>query len=92
MGQNYSTTTAADGNTRAGIDIPELVDLSYEKSLGSARFLKTIRARHADGLVVVKVFAKPLASFHLDLHRQQIERVYLLAFSSALNLLSTTGR
>jgi len=74
MGQNYSTT-AADGNTRAGIDIPELADLSYEKSLGSARFLKTIRARHADGLVVVKVFAKPFASFHLDRHRQQIEGV-----------------
>jgi phosphoinositide-3-kinase regulatory subunit 4 len=74
MGQSYSSATAPDGNIRAGIDIPELEDISYEKSLGSARFLKTIRARHADGLVVVKIFAKPLASVPLMRHRRQLLR------------------
>jgi phosphoinositide-3-kinase regulatory subunit 4 len=73
MGQNYSSTAATDGNAaRAGIDIPELADISYEKSLGSARFLKTIRGRHADGLVVVKIFAKPVASFPLNHYRDQV--------------------
>lgn len=81
MGQNYSTA-AADGNVRAGIDIPELQDLSYEKSLGTARFLKTIRARHAEGLVVVKLFVKPLATFPLDRYRRQLRRTSLRAISS----------
>ena len=74
MGQNYSSTAAADGNARAGINIPELANVSYEKSLSSARFLKTIRARHAGGPVVIKIFAKPAAGFPLDHHRDQIIR------------------
>ncbi|KAL0262663.1 Serine/threonine-protein kinase [Diplodia seriata] len=57
MGQGYSLTTLSAG--AAGIDVPELADLTYEKSLGTARFMKTIRARHKDGLVVVKVVMKP---------------------------------
>lgn len=71
MGQNYSSTAAAVPNLRAGIDIPELEDIHYEKSLSSARFLKTIRARHQDGPVVVKIFAKP-PGVSLDHYRQHI--------------------
>jgi phosphoinositide-3-kinase regulatory subunit 4 len=81
MGQNYSSTAAADSIARAGIDIPELADVSYEKSLGSARFLKTIRARHHDGMVVIKIFAKPLASFPLERHRDHIIRTLLCLIS-----------
>ena len=91
MGQNYSSTAAADGNARAGINIPELADVSYEKSLSSARFLKTIRARHAGGPVVIKIFAKPAAGFPLDHHRDQIIRAcpvlrLLLLLLPAVNL------
>ena len=50
----------------AGIDVPELADLTYEKSLGMARFMKSIRARHPDGLVVVKVVMKPYANVKLE--------------------------
>jgi len=64
MGQGYSLTTLSAGS--AGIDVPELADLTYEKSLGNARFMKSIRARHKDGLVVVKVTMKPYASMKLD--------------------------
>lgn len=64
MGQGYSITTLSAGS--AGIDVPEMVDLTYEKSLGNARFMKTIRARHKDGLVVVKIVMKPYSSFKLD--------------------------
>lgn len=63
MGQGYSLTTLSAG--AAGIDVPELADLSYEKSLGTARFMKTIRARNKDGLVVAKVVMKPF-SMQLD--------------------------
>ena len=41
------------------IETPELADLTYEKSLGGARFLRTIRVRHKHGVVVVKVCGKP---------------------------------
>ncbi|KAF2102895.1 phosphoinositide 3-kinase regulatory subunit 4 [Rhizodiscina lignyota] len=64
MGQGYSLTTLSAGS--AGIDVPELSDLSYEKSLGNARFMKSIRARHKDGLVVAKVVMKPYQSLKLD--------------------------
>lgn len=50
-----------------GINVPELSDLTYEKSLGTARLMKCVRARHRDGLVVVKLVVKPMAS--LDLKR-----------------------
>lgn len=64
MGQGYSLTTLSAGS--AGIDVPELSDLSYEKSLGNARFMKSIRARHKDGLVVARVVMKPYQSLKLD--------------------------
>ncbi|KAH8808870.1 hypothetical protein F5884DRAFT_834380 [Xylogone sp. PMI_703] len=57
MGQGFSLTTLSAGS--AGIDVPELSDLAYEKSMGNTRFMKSIRARHADGVVLVKVVVKP---------------------------------
>jgi phosphoinositide-3-kinase, regulatory subunit 4 len=57
MGQGYSLATPSAGS--AGIDVPELADLAYEKAMGSARFMKSIRARHHDGVVLVKVLVKP---------------------------------
>lgn len=63
MGQGYSLTTLSAGS--ANIDVPELVDLVHEKSLGTARFMKSIRARNQQGLVFVKAFVKPYASLEL---------------------------
>ncbi|KAI1788273.1 hypothetical protein LXA43DRAFT_1025990 [Ganoderma leucocontextum] len=34
-------------------------DIVYERSLGSARFLKTVKCRHKNGYLVVKIFIKP---------------------------------
>lgn len=56
----------------AGIDVPELADLVYEKAIGSSRFMKSIRARHHDGVVLAKVFVKPYTPMSLDEHRQKI--------------------
>jgi phosphoinositide-3-kinase regulatory subunit 4 len=64
MGQGFSLTTLSAGS--AGIDVPELADLQYERALGTARFMKTIRCRHKDGVVVAKVVMKPYADFTLD--------------------------
>lgn len=57
MGQSYSLTTPYAGS--AGIDVPELSELVHERSLGDARFMKSIRARSYDGLVLAKVTVKP---------------------------------
>jgi phosphoinositide-3-kinase, regulatory subunit 4 len=63
MGQGYSLTTLSAGS--ASIDVPELADLVHEKSLGTARFMKSIRARNRQGSVFVKAFVKPYASLNL---------------------------
>lgn len=73
MGQGYSLTTLSAG--AAGIDVPELSDLVYEKSLGSARFMKSIRARQRNGLVFVKVIMKPYPSMKLDPYVKEIIRM-----------------
>lgn len=74
MGQGFSVTTPSAG--AAGIDVPELADLVYEKTIGSARFMKSIRARHHDGVVLVKVFVKPYTPMLLNEYRQKILREY----------------
>ncbi|KAF3482163.1 Vps15p [Arthroderma uncinatum] len=72
MGQGYSLTSLSAGS--AGIDVPELADLTYERSLGTARFMKSIRARHRDGLAFVKVIMKPYPSLKLDPYVRAIMR------------------
>lgn len=71
MGQGFSLTTLSAGS--AGIESPELADLTYEKSMGNARFMKSIRARHQDGVVVVKVFVKPY-TMSLEKYQRKIIR------------------
>ncbi|KAF2672203.1 phosphoinositide 3-kinase regulatory subunit 4 [Microthyrium microscopicum] len=84
MGQGYSITTLSAGS--AGIDVPEMADLSYEKSLGNARFMKCIRARHKDGLVIAKVVMKPYPTFKLDKYLKTLiaERKELAEIPNAL--------
>ena len=74
MGQGYSLTTLSAGS--AGIDVPELSDLAHEKSLGDARFIKAVRARHRQGLVVAKVVMKPYASMKFEKYIKDIMRKY----------------
>lgn len=79
MGHGYSSLT--DRNVgAAGSDISELPDLSYEKSLGSARFLKTIRARHKKGTAVVKIFLKPGPNYSLKRYLKRLERISWIPF------------
>ncbi|KAL9539523.1 hypothetical protein MBANPS3_010209 [Mucor bainieri] len=56
MGNNISNFTdiAAIGNY-----VSELGDVSFEKNLGKARFMKTLRGKHSDGYVVIKLYIKP---------------------------------
>ena len=74
MGQGFSLTTLSAGS--ANIDVPELADLQYEKSLGAARFMKAVRARHKDGLVVARVVMKPYAQFDFQEHVKRLLREF----------------
>ncbi|KAL1955446.1 hypothetical protein VTO42DRAFT_8539 [Malbranchea cinnamomea] len=72
MGQGYSLATLSAGS--AGIDIPELADLVYERSLGTSRFMKSIRARHRNGLAIIKVIMKPYPGLKLYPYVEAITR------------------
>ncbi|KAL8988278.1 MAG: hypothetical protein Q9177_002628 [Variospora cf. flavescens] len=72
MGQGFSVPTLSSGP--AGIDVPELSDLTYEKSLGHARLMKSIRARHRNGLVVVKLAMKPYPQLDFGKYVRAIRR------------------
>jgi phosphoinositide-3-kinase regulatory subunit 4 len=76
MGQGYSLTTLSAGS--AGIDVPELSDLVYEKSMGGGRFMKSIRARQQNGLVFVKVIMKPYPTMKLESYVKAIIRTHAL--------------
>ncbi|KAJ7835392.1 hypothetical protein B0H14DRAFT_2796790 [Mycena olivaceomarginata] len=60
MGNTQSGSTLT--RTTAALDsfVAELgTDIIYEKGLGSARFLKTVKCRHHNGYMVIKIFIKP---------------------------------
>ncbi|KAF9885873.1 Serine/threonine-protein kinase [Aspergillus nanangensis] len=71
----------------AGIDVPELSDLVYEKSMGGGRFMKSIRARQQNGIVFVKVIMKPYPALKLEPYVKAIsrERELLLEVPNALS-------
>ncbi|KAF7730449.1 Serine/threonine-protein kinase [Apophysomyces ossiformis] len=73
MGNKISNVTAI-----AGIDsyVSELGDVYYERSIGNARFMKTIRGRHKGGLVVVKIFVKPELDMSLRSYVKKLQDEY----------------
>jgi phosphoinositide-3-kinase regulatory subunit 4 len=48
-------------------------DLSDKDSLGSARFLKTVKCAHRNGFVVVKIFIKPDPGLSLRNHTKRLK-------------------
>lgn len=70
----------------ATIDVPELADLVHEKTLASARFMKSVRARSQQGFVFVKAVMKPYSSFQVHEYVRQIteERNILANIPNAL--------
>ncbi|RMZ79100.1 hypothetical protein DV738_g3419, partial [Chaetothyriales sp. CBS 135597] len=72
MGQGYSMTTLSAAS--ATIDVPELADLVHDKTLASARFMKSVRARSERGFVFVKAVMKPYPSFDVSSYVRQITK------------------
>ncbi|KAJ3554276.1 hypothetical protein NM688_g3197 [Phlebia brevispora] len=48
-------------------------DVVYEGSLGSARFLKTVKCRHKNGYLVVKIFIKPDPGLSLRKYHKRLK-------------------
>ncbi|GJE86329.1 Pkinase-domain-containing protein [Phanerochaete sordida] len=49
-------------------------DVVYERSLGSARFLKTVKCRHKNGYLVVKIFIKPDPGLSLRKYHRRLKQ------------------
>ena len=45
----------------------------FASSLGSARFLKTVKCRHRNGYLVVKIFIKPDPGLSLRTHHRRMK-------------------
>ncbi|KAF9530534.1 hypothetical protein CPB83DRAFT_905184 [Crepidotus variabilis] len=48
-------------------------DIIFEKSLGSARFLKTVKCSHRNGYLVIKIFIKPDPGVSLRTHQRRLK-------------------
>ena len=72
MGQGFSLTTLSAAS--ANIDVPELSELTHEKTLNSGRFMKSIRARNQQGFVFVKAIVKPYPQFELGKYVKRLIR------------------
>ncbi|GAA98823.1 uncharacterized protein L969DRAFT_104294 [Mixia osmundae IAM 14324] len=70
-------------------DLSELGDVTYERSMGSARCLKTMRARHQHGPIVVKVFVKldPALSLRSHVKKLRADREQLADVPNVLHYL-----
>ncbi|KAH9814832.1 kinase-like domain-containing protein [Melampsora americana] len=82
--EHSSTNRSDDGRVWAIPHRTTLLDLPH--SLGTTRFLKTIRARHKQGRIVVKVFVKTDPSYGLKayLKRLKAERELLQGIPNVL--------
>ncbi|KAK9239906.1 hypothetical protein V1525DRAFT_371857 [Lipomyces kononenkoae] len=86
MGNQISQVTPSAPTVGIDSYVDELGDIQYDKTCGSARFMKTVRGRHKDGLVIVKIFIKPMANLSLRMFQRQLtnEREALLEVSHAI--------
>lgn len=75
MGAQLSTV-APTATVPIDAYVSELGDITYSSDLGRARFLKTVKAIHRDGVVAVKVFIKP-ATTQIDIGpiKAQVQRI-----------------
>ncbi|KAJ6463912.1 hypothetical protein C8R45DRAFT_1220032 [Mycena sanguinolenta] len=88
MGNSQSGSTLT--RTTAALDsfVAELgTDVIYEKSLGSSRFLKTVKCRHSNGYMVIKIFIKPDPGLSLrNYHRRlKVDREALADIANVYN-------
>lgn len=72
MGNQLSLITTSSATFAIDAYIAELRTIQYEKNLGNARFLKTVRGLTDEGPVVVKVFIKPTPEMDLSIYYREL--------------------
>ncbi|GAA5967346.1 hypothetical protein JCM11641_000519 [Rhodosporidiobolus odoratus] len=74
MGQSLSNPSHSAPPAATAAPLAELGNqVVYERSMGSSRFLKAVRARHPQGALVVKVFTKPDPSISLKPFQKRLK-------------------
>ncbi|ORY34315.1 hypothetical protein BCR39DRAFT_556705 [Naematelia encephala] len=83
-------SSMARASTALDSYVAELGDISYDKSLSSSRFLKTILVRHSYGPLVLKIFIKPDPTMSLRViqRRLKTEREALEDLASCMSYMS----
>lgn len=68
MGAQLSTVAPSVAASAVAINsyVAELGDVQYEKQLGNARFLSTIKGSLPGSIVIVKIFIKPITDIDLS--------------------------
>ncbi|GIY06614.1 phosphoinositide 3-kinase regulatory subunit 4 [Caerostris extrusa] len=61
--------------------LTDLPDCTFDSNLGSTRFFKVARAKHREGLIVVKVFAIRDPSLPLKAHKDRLDGKLYYSFS-----------
>lgn len=89
MGNQLSLITPSSTTFAIDAYVAELKTIHYEKNLGNARFLKTIRGLNDEGPVVVKVFIKPtldvdLSGYYAELLSKYPIVIFRLVFNTLL--------
>ena len=56
------------------VGAPEYMAEGDLRSLGAARFLKTVKCRHPNGFLVVKIFIKPDPGLSLRTYTRRLKR------------------
>ncbi|XP_076800524.1 phosphoinositide 3-kinase regulatory subunit 4-like [Clavelina lepadiformis] len=70
---NHLAATAPSQIVSVESYLADANDYSYDKSLGSTRFMKVARAKYQEGYTVVKVFVIPDSTVDLESYRAKVE-------------------
>lgn len=79
MGNQLSLITPSSATFAIDAYVAELRNVQYDKNLGNARFLKTVRGFNDDGPVVVKIFIKPTPNMELTSYHKELLSMYFCA-------------
>lgn len=75
MGGQLSTLSPLATTIALDAYFAELKDIQYERAIGTARFLKTLRGIHSEGPVIVKIFIKPNPGINLSAIVDKLSRM-----------------
>lgn len=92
MGNQLSLITPSSATFAIDAYVSELRTIQYEKNLGNARFLKTVRGFNDEGPVVLKVFIKSNPDMDLSVYYGELLSKYFWATNYSYLLTQLLGQ